>query len=347
VRIPSTAIFRFISCGRTILWTVTVLFMFAASAFAEPRLLGVGAIGMTVSDVDRSVGFFSRVLDFRKISDTEFHNERFDRLTGIFGARVRIVKMKLGDEMIELTEYLTPQGQPIPLDSQSNDLWFQHIAIVVRDMDAAYARLSRNRVKPISVEPQRIPDWNKAAAGVRAFYFRDPDNHALELIWFPPGKGDPRWQKKGNDLFLGIDHTAIAVSDTDASLAFYRDLLGFRVAGESLNYGREQEYLNHVFGSRVRITGLRAPQGPGIEFLEYITPGDGRPYPDDSEPNDILYWQVTVQVEDASGLYRRLPAGRARPVSPEVIDIEPLQMGGKRATLVRDPDLHALQFVEK
>jgi catechol 2,3-dioxygenase-like lactoylglutathione lyase family enzyme len=324
---------------------VFVLFV-TFSAFAEPKVVGVSAIGMTVSDMDRSVAFYTGVLDFRKVSDTEVHNERYDRLTGIFGARVRIVKMMLGDETIELTEYLTPQGRPVPLDSRSNDRWFQHIAIVVRDMDAASARLRKSNVKQISVEPQRIPDWNKAAAGIRAFYFRDPDNHPLELIYFPPGKGDPRWQARGDSLFLGVDHTAIAVGDTEKSLAFYRDLLGFRVAGESLNYGIEQEYLNHVFGSKVRITGLRAPKGPGIEFLEYIVPSDGRPIPNDAQPNDLFNWQVTLWVEDAAGLYTRLTANRARPVSPEIVDIAPLGLGGKGAALLRDPDLHTLQLLE-
>ena len=57
------------------------------------------------------------------------------------------------------------------------------------------------------------------------------------------------------------------VSDTDKSLAFYRDLLGLRVAGESENHGVEQEHLNQVFGARLHITGLRAESGPGIEFL--------------------------------------------------------------------------------
>jgi len=319
---------------------------FASWACAEPKLVGVGAIGMTVSDMDRSVAFYTGVLDFRKVSDAEFHDERFDRLTGVFGARVRVVKMMLGDETIELTEYLTPQGRPIPPDSRSNDLWFQHIAVVVRDMDVAAARLRKSGIKQISVGPQRIPDWNKAAAGVLAFYFRDPDNHPLELIYFPPGKGDPRWQAKGDALFLGIDHTAIAIGDTERSLTFYRDLLGFRVAGESLNYGIEQEYLNHVFGSKVRITGLRAPKGPGIEFLEYLVPRDGRPIPEDARSNDIFNWQVTLWVEDAPGLYARLTANRTRAVSPEMVDIAPLRLGGKSAALLRDPDLHALQLVE-
>lgn len=154
---------------------------------------------------------------------------------GLFGLRMRVVRMQLGDEIIELTEYLTPKGRPIPADSKSNDHWFQHIAIVVSDMDQAYQRLRDFKVQHVSTAPQRIPDWNKGAAGIRAFYFRDPDNHNLEITYFPSGKGDPRWQKPTDNLFLGIDHTAIVVSDTERSLKFYRDLLALRVAGESEN----------------------------------------------------------------------------------------------------------------
>ena len=123
-----------------------------------------------------------------------------------------------------------------------------------------------------------MPDWNKNAGGIEAFYFKDPDGHVLEVLAFPPGKGDPRWQEKGR-LFLGIDHTAIVVGDTEASLRFYRDTLGMRVAGGAENYGTEQEHLNNVFGARLRITALRAEKGPGIEFLEYLAPSDGRPRP--------------------------------------------------------------------
>ena len=101
------------------------------------------------------------------------------------------------------------------------------------------------------------------------------------------GKGDARWHKKADRLFLGIDHTAIVVADTEASLAFYRDRLGLKVAGESENHGTEQEHLSNVFGARLRITTLRATKGPGIELLEYLTPRDGRPTPPDSRANDL------------------------------------------------------------
>jgi len=56
---------------------------------------------------------------------------------------------------------------------------------------------------------------------------------SLEILEFPPDKGSAKWHRPTGNLFLGIDHTAIVVSDTDASLRFYRDLLGMCVAGES------------------------------------------------------------------------------------------------------------------
>src|SRR5207248_2972676 len=117
---------------------------------------------------------------------------------------------------------------------------------------------------------------------------------------FPPGKGDPRWQRPTTNLFLGIDHTAIVVSNTDKSLAFYRGLLGLRVAGEGENHGVEQEHLNQVFGARLHITGLRAVRGPGIEFLEYITPPGGRKLPVDAHANDLVFWTTQLVVDDIS-----------------------------------------------
>jgi len=307
----------------------------------------VDAVGMTVFDMDRSVEFFSKVLSFEKISEIEVAGSEYERLQGVFGARMRIVRMKLGDERIELAEYIAPRGRPIPVDSRSNDLWFQHIAIVVSDMDKAYQLLRANKVQQTSTNPQRIPDWNKEAAGIRAFYFKDPDGHNLELIYFPSGKRNPKWQQTNGRLFLGIDHTAIAVADTDHSLQFYRDILGMKLAGESENYGTEQEHLNNVFGSRVRISGLRAQSGPGVEFLDYLTPSDGRATPPDTHANDLWHWQTAIRVGGADAAAETLKAGRVRFVSPGVATIPDRALGINKGFLVRDPDGHALQLIEK
>src|SRR5262245_659373 len=275
---------------------------------AQPAGLvqSVGAVAMTVGSMERSIAFYSDVLGFEKISDVDVLGEPYERLQAIFGLRMRIVRMRLGGEAIELQEYLTPRGRPIPVDSRSHDRWFQHIAIIVSDMDRAYARLRQHHVEHASPAPQRLPDWNVNAGGIRAFYFKDPDGHPLEILQFPPGKGDLRRHRPSDRLFLGIDHTAIVVGDTAQSLRCYRDTLGLRVAGESENYGLEQERLNNVFGARLRITTLRAATGPGIEFLEYVAPQDGLPMPADARANDVVHWQTTLISPDAQAVARAI-----------------------------------------
>lgn len=319
----------------------------AATGARAQLVQSVDAVGMTVSDMDRAVEFFSKVLSFQTVSDVEVHGKEYEKLQGVFGLRMRVVRMKLGAESIELTEYLTPQGRPMPVDSRSNDRWFQHIAIVVSDMDKAYQHLRAHKVRHASTAPQTLPASNPVAAGIRAFYFKDPDGHNLEIIYFPPGKGDPRWQRPTSDLFLGIDHTAVVVSSTQMGLSFYRDLLGLKFVGESLNSGTEQEHLNNVAGARLRITGLRARGGPGIEFLEYLAPRDGRPAPKDSRANDIWHWQTTLVTADAVSAARLMRGARGRIVSPAVVNLPDKSLGFGRGFLARDPDGHGLQVIER
>jgi catechol 2,3-dioxygenase-like lactoylglutathione lyase family enzyme len=322
------------------------LLVVALSAICAQGATSVESIGMTVSDMDRAVEFYS-ALTFQKVSDVEVYGEQYEHLEGVFGARMRIVRMRLGNEYIDLTQYLAPPGRPIPVDSRSNDLWFQHVAIVVRDMDQAFEKLRALKVQFVSTGPQTLPPSIKAAAGIKAFYFRDPDGHNLEIIYFPPGKGDPRWQDNTDRLFLGIDHTAIGVSNTEASLRFYRDLLGFRKAGESENFGTEQEHLNQVFGAHLQITGMRAGAGPGIEFLEYLTPRDGRPRPADVHANDIVHWQTMIATDDLDLLVKNLRDAHVRFVSPGIVAMPKDKAGFSMGALVSDPDGHSVLLVQR
>jgi catechol 2,3-dioxygenase-like lactoylglutathione lyase family enzyme len=314
---------------------------------SSPKIQAVGAIGVTVSDMDRAVAFYSGILTFEKVSDTEVAGDTYEHLQGLFGLRMRVVRMRLGDEYIELMEYLAPRGRPIPVDARSNDRSFQHIAIIVSDMDKAYRLLRQHKVEHASSGPQRLPAWNKKAGGISAFYFKDPDGHPVEVLQFPPDKGAEKWHRPTDRLFLGIDHTAIVVGDTDASLKFYRDLLGLRVAGESENYGTEQEHLNNVFGAHLRITALRAAGGPGIELLEYLAPRDGKPFPADEKANDIVHRQTTLVSADADGAARVLEAAKSVFVSSGVIADGEAKLGFHKEFLVRDPDGHVMAIAEK
>jgi len=283
-----------------------------ASSVRPPSTLApeVAELDLTVSDLSRSTDFFVDGLAFRPAGRGQ---------------------VALGGRAVGLRA-TQPPGRAVPADSRSNDLWFEHMAIVVSDIDVAFERVTALGARPISPRPQTIPESNPAAGGIRAFYFTDADGHDLELIWYPAGKGDPRWQARDGQLFLGIDHTAIAVADTERSLRFYRDVLGLEVKGHSLNEGIEQERLSGVTGARVRITGLRGAGGPGVELLEYLAPGPGRPSPEDTQPADAWYWEIVIAVED-------LAAARAK------LDAAGIAVGAD--LVVTDPDGHHVRLIQK
>ncbi len=304
----------------------------------------IRAIGLTVTSVERSQNFYEQALDFKTVSDITLEDQDYSALEGVVPSKIRIVTLQLGDELIYLMEYLNVEGKPIPSDSQSNDLWFQHIAIAVNDMDRAYAHLQSFSIDPISVEPQTIPPSNEASAGVRAFKFKDPDRHNLELIWFPPGKGQDKWHTLTNRLFLGIDHSAIAVANTEQSLQFYRDILGMHIEGGSLNQGETQARLDGLPEAQVRVTALRPAQGGlGIELLDYITPANGRAMPSDWKSYDIAHMQVELVVNDIQAV-ELLRQNGVQSVSSQLVQTNTLSPD-RQGFLVKDPNGHAMLLI--
>ena len=323
-----------------------VLVFFESFVYAQ-SVKRVDAIGITVRNMDQALSFFTRILPFEKISAVEVFGSEYEQLKGLFGVRYKKVRLRLGDEEIELTDYLTSGGRSIPEDSRSNDLWFQHIAIVVSNMDSAYAMLKKFNVQYVSTGPQTLPPTIPAAAGVKAFYFRDPDGHNFELIYFPPGKGDPKWQQKTNRIFLGIDHTAIGISKTEVSKKFYGNLLDIKYQGESFNFGGEQEHLNNVPGASLHISGNRAVEGIGVEFLEYLYPTDGRLYPKDERPDDLLHWETIMVTNDVNALFKKLMSAKIVFLSDGIVSLPSTTYGYSKGFYIRDPDGHVIGIFEK
>jgi len=316
----------------------------------------VTKVSVTVADLERSIKFYTTVLPFQKISNYTLSGKPTQRLFGIRDPQlsVKVTLLRLGEEYIELMEFNTSKlkGRKIPEDSKSNDLWFQHIAIVVSDMDKAYQQLMKHQIPHVSTSPQTLPDYIPAASGISAFYFRDPDNHNLEIIYFPKDKGNPKWQTSNGEIFLGIDHTAIGIEQTKESLAFYQDLLHLEVAGNSENFGEEQEHLNQVFGARLLITGLHAASGFGVEFLDYIAPPGGRNYPKDSEVTDLWHWHTSLKVSDVKRYYADLLEANYEMISSGIVPLnDPLKnnnnsLKNEQGFLVRGPDGHAILIYE-
>ncbi len=269
----------------------------AAALTSQPPTLRLTKVSRVVADLDRAERFYRHALGFTPSGRGAVDAAALAAL-GMAGCAAEQVLLRLGGDTVALVK-VSPPGRPCPVDSCSDDLWFQHLAIVVDDMDAAYRHLGGcPGWHPVSNGgPQRLPPLN---GSVRAFKFRDPDGHPLELIWFPPGTGRAAWHGPAlRPLFLGIDHSAIAVSSTARSLRFYR-ALGLCPASRSWNHGPAQSRLDGLPGAKLRVTGLRpaGEAGPGLELLRYVPPG--RPDPG-RQPADTATDWVTLAVQPTPG----------------------------------------------
>ena len=323
---------------------IFVTFLLAINIIVAQTALAVEKVTLTVNDLDVSVPYYEEVLNFKKVRSFVLKGKDFQRLVGIDNERLsaEVVELRLGDETIALQEFINEkQARAVPLDSKSNDLWFQHIAVVVSDMDKAYEKLWAAKVIHVSTAPQTLPEYLTAAAGIKAFYFQDPDGHNIEIIYFPDDKGDPKWQQDKKALFLGIYHTAIGIDKTVISSEFYENLLGLKTMGHGENFGKEQEHLNQVFGARLIISGLRAKNGIGVEFLDYIAPPGGRAYPADSAPTDLWHWHTTIKVPSIKDSYKQLLAANTTFISKAIVTLD-----HQKQFMIRDVDGHALLLIE-
>ena len=203
-------------------------------------------------------------------------------------------------------------------------------------MEAVWKRVEAAKPETITEgAPVLLPP---NTGSVTAFKFRDGEGHPLELISFPKGVGDPRWQQ-GSSGIRGYDHTAIAVSDLARSVSFYTELLGFHVGGKSLNEGPEQDRLDGLNGTLVNVVALQPvlSRTPHVELLHYRTPqgrSSAAPFP----ANDIASVRQVHKVDDLEGLTARLEQAGVSFVSPGIVT---LKTGGRGVSL-RDPDGHMI-----
>src|SRR5665213_1416265 len=239
----------------------------AVTIFARPQIRRLLRFGLTTANASQLASFYERAFDCRRLAFEQRCGSEFESLTAT-GVAAASVTLALGNEVIELLQFEKP-GRPYPSGCSSFDLVFQHFAIVVTNIEEAFQRLSTlaGWSSITNDGPQHLP---ASSGGVSAFKYRDPDGHPLELLAFESHNVPPRWRAvAGANLYLGIDHSAISVSDSARSVHFY-EKLGLKVAAHHVNTGIEQERLDSVRQPHVEVTALRPMQpSPHVELLCY------------------------------------------------------------------------------
>jgi catechol 2,3-dioxygenase-like lactoylglutathione lyase family enzyme len=294
----------------------------------------IARISFTSAEVRLLADFYRDALGFEPLGSAE--------PLGPGNRGMRAIALRLGEQILELVAF-RDAGKPYPSDVAVNDLRFQHIAIVVSDMTAAYARLCAcgGWTSITHSGPQCLPE---GSGGVTAFKFRDPEGHPLELLAFSAAAAPRAWRRGvRSGLFLGIAHSAIGAADTTRSVAFYENLLGFTMAGQTLNAGVEQARLDNLEAPVVQVTSLfsSVPSFPHLELLCYR-----HPLPCNSPrlaDNDVAATRLVIEIckdklAEISNIMQQAgdELGSGAAVAP----------GGKAVPLIRDPDGHLLVLIE-
>lgn len=245
-----------------------------AGSGAAPGVHRLSRFGLTTQHVERLVRFFVLAFDCHEVVRERCSGSGFEQLMGVRDGATSVA-LRLGGSSIEILEFDHP-GNPYVPNLSPFDNEFQHFALVVADMDAAFSRLSSVAGwSPISsAGPQQLP---ASSGGVKAFKFRDPDGHPLELLAFPQGQVPEHWRNQPSGrLFLGIDHSAVSCSDAAQGIDFYRKI-GLQLTARSFNHGIEQQCLDGIPTPQLDVIALApAAPTPHVELLCYRNRDGGR-----------------------------------------------------------------------
>ncbi len=139
--------------------------------------------GLTVADLDRSLGFWRDALGMEVVMAQEKEGGYLEAIVGEPGAHVRMAHLAFpgGGPRIELFQYLAPAGGRV--SGRPADVGFAHVCVACEDLDGLLGR-ARAAGGASFGEPVEVDTG--ANRGGRALYLRDPDGHVVELFQAPP-----------------------------------------------------------------------------------------------------------------------------------------------------------------
>lgn len=187
--------------------TFALLFCFSLSVLGadappRPRITGISHIALYVHDLEKTRAFYRDFLGFAEPYS----------LTNKDGT-LQLTWIKINDrQTIEL----------FPEKEAGSDRLY-HVALETDDAVGMRDYLAAHGVKvPEKVRKGRIGNLN--------YFVKDPDGHTVEMVQYAPDG----WTVLNKGKFMpdtristNMPHVGILVGDVEASLKFYRDILGF------------------------------------------------------------------------------------------------------------------------
>lgn len=146
---------------------------------------------LTVSDLERSIAWYTEVLGLELVHRQRQENEYTQVLVGIPGAVLEIAQFAVpgvpparSTHMLELVEYVAPRGGNFG-ELPTNTVGCAHLALMVTDI---HERCERMRALGVVFRNTPVAITAGANTGGFACCFHDPDGITLELLQPSPGR---------------------------------------------------------------------------------------------------------------------------------------------------------------
>ncbi len=145
------------------------------------QIIGTDHVGITVSNIDRSIAFYRNIMGFEVTDKERCTGELFEKVTGVPGAEIDIAYVKAPGQVLELLCYLKPEDR-VRSTLRPCDSGALHLSFRVKNIESVIQAIKAGgfeAVNPI----QTVGDGPRR--GLRAIYARDPDGVVLEFMEYP------------------------------------------------------------------------------------------------------------------------------------------------------------------
>jgi catechol 2,3-dioxygenase-like lactoylglutathione lyase family enzyme len=316
-------------------------------------VIGIAFVGRTVSDLDRSVKFYTG-LGFKQDlrANPEWRTDEVtERMYGVpKGTQTRMAKMLINSNSSgkDFAVYLR-EFKGIKQKNVSNHTpWTPgapHFGLVVPDAEALWAKLKETgqlNARSWGGELIAPPGQTKKMLA----YMTDPDGLDIEIIDQRPATPAQDGRPARPAMTPGISHVGIVILDAEKARAFYEKLFGGRLVNAEQpwlqgdfydsavgGHGNILRFFNESFAEAAD-TNARL----NFEMVEF----QNRKQPVESYTiHDVSTSYVGFEVKDLDGFLARAKAAGAKQVSEAGIVT---MRSGTRAVIIRDPDVGG--FVE-
>ena len=145
------------------------------------HVAGVNHTGITVSDLDRAVGYFRDALGLPVSTPIACSGELFEQVTGVPGCVIDICYVTAPNHTIELLCYSSPPDK-VSSRLRPCDNGHFHLCFDVDDIAAVIEDGRRYGFEPVN--PVQLVREG-ARAGMKVIYTKGPDNLIVELMQHP------------------------------------------------------------------------------------------------------------------------------------------------------------------